>query len=60
MRSMLKSGLVIGECKPRHRAKEFLQILKQIDRCVQDHLDVHLVLDNYANPTTPSIEHSAC
>ena len=31
----VKSGLVIGECKPRHRAKEFLQFLKQIDRCVR-------------------------
>ena len=51
----VKSGLVIGECKPRHRAKEFLQFLKQIDRCVQDHLDVHLVLDNYATHKTPSV-----
>jgi transposase len=51
----VKSGLVIGECKPRHRAKEFLQFLKQIDRSVQGHLDVHLVLDNYATHKTPSV-----
>jgi len=51
----VKSGLVIGECKPRHRAREFLQFLKQIDRCVQGHLDVHLVLDNYATHKTPSV-----
>jgi transposase len=52
----VKSGLVIGECKPRHRAREFIQFLKQIDRCVQDHLDVHLVLDNYATHKTPAVE----
>ena len=30
----VKSGLVIGECQPRHRAKEFIRFLKRIDRCV--------------------------
>ena len=52
----VKSGLVIGECKPRHRAKEFIQFLKQIDRCVQDHLDVHLVLDNYGTHKTAAVQ----
>ena len=28
----VKSGLVIGECMPRHRAKEFLSFLRRIDR----------------------------
>jgi hypothetical protein len=42
----VKTGLVISECRPRHRAKEFIQFLKRIDRCVQRHLDIHLVLDN--------------
>ena len=37
----VKSGLVIGECLPRHRAQEFIHFLKRIDRCVQKHLDVH-------------------
>ena len=52
----VKSGLVIGDCKPRHRAKEFIQFLKQIDRCVQDHLDVHLVLDNYGTHKTAAVQ----
>jgi transposase len=52
----VKSGLVIGECKPRHRAKEFIQFLKQIDRCVQDHPDVHLVLDNYGTHKTVAVQ----
>ena len=52
----VKSGLVIGECQPRHRAKEFIRFLKRIDRCVQKHLDVHLVLDNYGTHKTPEVK----
>lgn len=28
----VKSGLVIGDCMPRHRVKEFLSFLRRIDR----------------------------
>jgi transposase len=52
----VKSGLVIGECLPRHRAQEFIRFLKRIDRCVQKHLDVHLVLDNYGTHKTPEVK----
>jgi transposase len=52
----VKSGLVIGECQPRHRAREFIRFLKRIDRCVQKHLDVHLVLDNYGTHKTPEVK----
>lgn len=31
---------------PRHRAKEFIRFLTVIDRCVQKHLDINLVLNN--------------
>jgi len=51
----VKTGLVIGECHPRHRAKEFIQFLKRIDGCVQGHLDIHLVLDNYSTHKTPAV-----
>src|SRR5271166_4507928 len=30
----VKTGAVIGECLPRHRAKEFIRFLKKIDRTV--------------------------
>jgi transposase len=50
------SGLVIGDVKPRHRAKEFLSFLRKIDRAVKKHLDVHLVLDNYAAHKTPEVK----
>ncbi len=54
----VKSGLVIGECMPRHRAKEFLSFLRRIDRVVKKQRDVHLVLDNYATHKTPEV--NAC
>src|SRR3982074_65506 len=52
----VKSGLDIGECQPRHRAKEFIRFLKRIDRCVKKHLDIHLVLDNYGTHKTPEVK----
>ena len=51
----VKSGMVIGECLPRHRAKEFLRFLRRIDRAVLKPRDVHLVLDNYATHKTPEV-----
>ena len=41
-------GTVIAQCKPRHRHQEFLGFLRHIDASVPDHLDLHLVMDNYA------------
>lgn len=49
------SGRVIGECMPRHRAKEFLAFLRRIDHAVRKPRDIHLVLDNYATHKTPEI-----
>ena len=42
------TGTIIGQCLPRHRHEEFLTFLKTIDREVPRHLQVHLILDNYA------------
>ena len=50
------SGFVIGECRPRHRAREFVSFLKRLDRAVKKCLDVHLVLDNYATHKTPEVK----
>jgi transposase len=52
----VKSGLVIGECMPRHRAREFLTFLRRIDRAVLKPRDVHIVLDNYATHKTPEVQ----
>lgn len=52
----VKSGLVIGACHPRHRAREFIRFLKKIDRAVKKSLDVHLVLDNSSSHKTPEVK----
>ena len=52
----VKSGVVIGECMPRHRAKEFLSFLRRIDTAVKKTRDIHLVLDNYATHKTPEVQ----
>jgi len=52
----VKSGLVIGECLPRHRAREFLRFLRRIERAVLAHLDVHLICDNYSTHKTPEVQ----
>ena len=44
--------MVIGECLPRHRAKEFLRFLRRIDSAVLKPRDVHLVLDSEADQKT--------
>lgn len=46
-------GTVIGECMPRHRHREFLRFLKTIDERTLPHLDLHLIVDNYATHKTP-------
>ena len=45
--SML-DGKVIGDCMPRHRHQEFIRFLKHIDEETPNHLDLHLVVDNYS------------
>jgi transposase len=51
----IASGKVIGACHRRHRHQEFLRFLRRIDAEVPKHLDVHLVLDNYATHKHPSV-----
>ena len=45
--SML-DGKVIGECMTRHRHQEFIRFLKHIDEGTPNHLDLHLIVDNYS------------
>jgi transposase len=52
----VKTGKVIGECLPRHRAKEFLRFLKTIDRAVPKALDVHAICDNYKTHKTKEVQ----
>src|SRR5215813_3731022 len=52
----VKSGLVIGECLPRHRTREFLRFLRRIEHAVLPHLDVHLICDNYSTHKTHEVQ----
>ena len=49
------TGQVLGRITQRHRAKEFLEFLRQIDRSTPSHLDLHLVLDNSSTHKTEEI-----
>jgi len=49
------TGKVIGKCYRRHRAKEFLAFLRQIDRATPAETDLHLILDNSSTHTTDAI-----
>jgi transposase len=52
----VKTGQVIGECLPKHRAKEFIRFLKTIDRAVDKHLAIHAICDNYSTHKTPEVK----
>lgn len=49
------TGQVIGQCRRRHRASEFLKFLQQIDAAVPINLEVHIVLDNLSTHKTPAV-----
>ena len=52
----VKTGKVIGECLPRHRAKEFISFLNKIDTAVDKALDLHPVVDNYSTHKTKRVQ----
>jgi transposase len=52
----VKTGQVIGECLPKHRAKEFIRFLKKIDRSVEKYLAIHAICDNYSTHKTPEVK----
>jgi transposase len=41
-------GTIVSDCMPRHRHQEFLEFLNKLDRETPAHLELHLILDNYA------------
>jgi transposase len=51
----IASGKVIGRVTRKHRAKEFLAFLRQIDTSTDPNLDLHLILDNSSTHTTPEV-----
>src|SRR5205823_11756850 len=51
------NGKVIGNCLPRHRSREFLKFLKQLENEVPPDLDIHLILDNYSTHKSKEVQH---
>ena len=49
------TGDVIGKCYKRHRAVEFRNFRREIEKTVPTDLDIHLVMDNYATHKTPAV-----
>ena len=49
------TGKIIGRCQGQHRQQEFVRFLEQIERTIPAHLNIHLVLDNYATHKTPKV-----
>lgn len=52
----LLDGTVIGQCLPRHRSKEFIRFLKQIDRQNPAELTLHLIVDNSSTHKSPPVK----
>lgn len=48
------TGEVLGKCYPRHRTKEFVSFLGEIDANVPAGLAVHVVLDNLSTHKAPA------
>lgn len=49
------TGEVISSIHRKHRATEFKKFLAKIDAEVPDHLDVHIICDNYSTHKTPAV-----
>ena len=52
----MTEGSVIGTCMNRHRHQEWIKFLKLIDRQTPAHLDLHLIVDNYATHKHPKVK----
>jgi transposase len=50
------TGEVMGRVTQRHRAKEFLDFLRQIERATPAELDLHLILDNSSTHKTQVVQ----
>ena len=47
----VQDGTVIAFTHRRHRAREFREFLATIDQTVPEHLDMHVICDNYGTHT---------
>jgi len=50
------NGKVISSCLPRHRAKEFIKFLNQLEKEVPADQEVHLIMDNYSTHKSAMVQ----
>ena len=48
-------GVVIGECRRRHRTKEFIQFLNRLETATPTRQALHLILDNLSAHKSPPV-----
>lgn len=51
----IATGKVIGSCMTRHRHQEWLKFLRTLDEATPEHLEVHVIADNYATHKHPRV-----
>jgi transposase len=52
----IATGKVIAKTKTKHRASDFVSFLRELDRNVDDGLDVHVILDNLSAHKAPEVQ----
>src|SRR5260370_39704814 len=50
------NGKLISSCLPRHRAKEVIKFLNQLEKQSPADQDVHLIMDNYSTHNSASVQ----
>jgi len=50
------TGKVIGTCQTRHRGREFVKFLQQLEREVPPDLEIHLIVDNYSTHKSATVK----
>ena len=50
------TGKVIGTCQDRHRGREFVKFLRQLEQEVPPELEIHLIVDNYGTHKHPEVK----
>lgn len=51
----IATGEVIGRVTQRHRSKEFVAFLRQIDKAITQEVELHLILDNSSTHKTKKV-----
>ena len=52
----IATGEVIAKAKKQHRAKDFVTFLRELDKAVEEDLEVHVILDNLSAHKAPPVK----